>query len=135
MAKTPKNPTPHTLGLIGMLVLQFLLGMFAALFVQFPEHASEKQVWRFAGQQVSITIHMLLGLLILLGAIALVVRAIIMKDKNWIWTSVIGLLGVLVADITGILFISQQNDVYSYFMAVGFVVSLVAYFWGVYKGR
>lgn len=135
MAKGTKNPTPHTLGLIGLLILQFLLGMFAALFVEFPEKANEAQIWKFAGQQVSVTLHMLLGLLMLLGAIALVIRAIIMKDKNWIWTSVVGLVGVLAADITGILFIAEQNDIYSYFMAVAFVVALVAYFWGVYKGR
>lgn len=135
MAKGTKNPTPHTLGLIGLLILQFLLGMFAALFVSFPEKASESQIWKFAGQQFSITLHMLLGILILLGAIALVIRAIIMKDKNWIWTSVVGLTGVVAADITGILFVAQQNDIYSYLMAVAFVVSLVAYFWGAYKGR
>lgn len=135
MATSEKNPTPHTLGLIGTLILQFLFGMFTALFVSFPEGVSEKQVWKFAGQQIPIVIHMLLGLLILLGAIALVVRVIMMKDKNWIWTSVIGLVGVLVADITGILFVAQQNDMYSYAMAVAFIVSLVAYFWGVYKAR
>ena len=135
MTKGPKNPTPHTLGLIGALILQFLLGMFTALFVTFPEGASEKQVWKFAGQNIPIVFHMLLGILILLGAIALVVRAIIMKDKNWIWTSIIGLFGVLVADVTGLLFVSQQNDMYSYTMAVAFIVALVSYFWGIYKAR
>jgi len=115
--------------------LQFLLGMFSALFVEFPENASEQQVWKFAGQQIPVVLHMLLGLLLLLGAIALVVRAIILKDKIWIWTSVIGLVGVLVADITGVLFVGQQNDIYSYAMAVAFIVALVAYFWGVYRAR
>lgn len=135
MATNTKNPTPHTLGLIGLLILQFLLGMFAALFVHFPEGVSESQIWKFAGQEGIIAIHIILGLLILLGAIVLVVRTIILKDKTWIITSLVGLAGVILADVTGFLFIPQQNDMYSYCMAVGFIIALVAYFWGVYKAR
>ncbi|MGH7203495.1 MAG: hypothetical protein ACREHC_03570 [Candidatus Levyibacteriota bacterium] len=123
----------HALGLIGMLSLQFLLGMFANLFIEFPEKASEKQLWAFTWTQIPLDLHIIIGLGLLIGAVVLFIKAIRQKNRQWLIASSIGGVAIVVADYTGASFISSQSDSYSFAMAVSFIVALLAYGWGVYK--
>src|SRR5258708_4319296 len=100
MAKVNSLKT-HTLGLIIGLSLEYILGMTTNLYVHFPEGVKEGAAWEFAWSQIPLAAHIILGLLLVVGASALVVKAIKAKDKNWIRTSVIGFLAILTSGLGG----------------------------------
>jgi len=112
--------------LIGVLTLQYLVGMYVNLFVQFPDQTGD-QLWGFAWSQPALALHIILAFLILIGAIVLCVRAARRRDRTWIWASGIGLLAVLAAGASGASFIPTQNDILSYSMAVAFIIAISAY--------
>jgi hypothetical protein len=125
----------QAIGLIVSLTAQYLLGMYANLFVEFPENASEGQLWEFSWSQIPLALHIIVGLLLTIGATALIARAIKTKNKIWIKSSVVGAVGIIVAAYAGARFIPTQQDFYSYLMSVGFIIAYAAYFWGLYKSR
>ncbi|HEV2339424.1 MAG TPA: hypothetical protein VGT05_01505 [Patescibacteria group bacterium] len=130
----------HALSMQGIFVLVFLvieyfLGMFTNLFISFPNNTYGGKAWVFAWRQIPLALHIIVGFSLLVGAIVLVVRAIRQKNKNWILASVIGFIAILSAALAGALFISLQRSIYSFIMAISFVVALFAYGWGVYKER
>jgi len=133
MKKDPLRIQSHVI--LGILILQYLFGMAANLFVQFPDSHNEKNLWQFAQGQWTIVTHMILGFLLLIGAIVLLFRAIRRKEKNWIIAASIGLAAILSAIGAGSEFIPTQQDVYSYIMAATFIIAVLAYGWGIYKAK
>lgn len=133
MKKDPLKIQSHVI--LGMLILQYLFGTAANLFVQFPNSTSEKVLWQFAVKQFPLTVHMLLGVLLVIAGIVLLIRALRKKDRNWIWAASIGLFSILVASFAGAQFIPTQQDLYSYTMAIAFIAAFVAYGWGLYKAK
>jgi len=133
MKKDPIKIQAHVV--LGFLIIQFLFGMVANLFVQFPNTTNKKTLWEFAQTQWSVSVHMIIALLLIIGGIVFLIRTIRRKDKKWIIASSIGLFGILIATITGIQFISTQQGGYSYAMAVAFIISFVSYGWGIYKTK
>lgn len=127
--------TAHAFGMIGLLIIEYLLGISTNVFVQFPEGKYGKQLWAFAGQQLPITLHIIIGFLLLLGTLALFIRAIITKSTSWIRTGSIALVAVIAAIVTGSLFIPTQSAGYSFIMALSFIIALLAYFWGIYRNK
>jgi uncharacterized membrane protein YhaH (DUF805 family) len=119
--------------MLGMLILQYLIGMSANLFIQFPNTTNKKVLWEYAIKQFPISLHIILGILLVIGGIALLIRSIHKRDKNWIWASSVGLLAMLIASFTGSQFISTQQNVYSFIMALTFIFAVFAYGWGIYK--
>ncbi|MCL4338664.1 hypothetical protein M1271_03175 [Patescibacteria group bacterium] len=126
---------PHDVFLIVFLVIQYLLGMFTNLFVQFPQNTGERQMWEFAWSQPPLALHILVGTGLLLGLTVLVVRSVRYKDANWIKVSVVGTLAILIAEVAGAVFVPSQSDTYSFIMAVCFIITLLAFGWGVYKNK
>lgn len=133
MKKDPLKIQSHVI--LGILIFQYLLGMAANLFVQFPDTTNEKSLWEFAKGQWTVVTHIVLGFLLLIGALVMVFRAIRRKDKNWIISASVGLFAILVAVGAGAQFIPTQQDVYSFIMAAAFILAVVAYGWGIYKAR
>ncbi len=127
--------SPHAIGMIILLIIQYLLGMATTLFVQFPQGAHDGQLWIFAWHQILIVLHVIVGFLLIFGTIALAIRAGIQKNRIWIISSVISLLSVFGAITAGFIFIPTQANVYSLTMAVLFIVALLSYFWGLYSSR
>lgn len=119
-------------GLLTGLSLQFLLGMYAALFVQFPENAHEGQLWKFAWTQVPIAAHIIIGLGLLIGAIGLLIRSIKQKNKKWSITASIGAIAILIAIMSGARFIPTQQNILSYVMSIAFILAMLIYSWGIY---
>ena len=115
--------------LIGALVVQYALGMYVNLFVAFPDSATEGQLWEFAWSQKPLAAHIILAILILLGAIVLCIRAARSKNRRWIISSFVGLLAILAAGASGAIFIPSQTDAYSYVMSVMFLIAIFAYGW------
>src|SRR5258708_2654539 len=89
------------IAMIIILAIQYILGMTANLFAKFPESASAGQLWEYAWSQFSIASHIIVGLLLLVGAIVFVVRSILAKDKKWIVFSTIGLVAIFIAGFSG----------------------------------
>ena len=117
------------------LVIQYALGMYVNLFVSFPENANEGQLWEFAWSQTPLAAHIILAILILLGAIVALVRALLHKNRTWIIANSIGLVAVLAAGASGAIFIPSQTDLYSYSMSLAFLIAILAYAWGLFNSR
>jgi len=133
MKKDPLKIQSHFI--LGFLILEYLFGMFASLFIEFPDTKNEKILWRFATGQPSIVIHMVLAAMLIIAGIVLLVRSIIKKDKTWIIAASIGLFALLSASVAGSQFIPTQQDPYSYSMAIAFLLALLSYGWGIYKAK
>ena len=133
MKRDPLKIQSHVI--LGILILQYLLGMAANLFVQYPDTNKEKILWEFAKSQWTVVTHMVLGFLLLIGGIVLLFRAIRRKDKNWIIAGSVGLFAILSAVGAGVEFIPTQQDAYSYIMAAAFILAVLAYGWGIYKAK
>lgn len=119
--------------MIALLTVQYLLGMYTNLFVAFPEHAAEGQLWEFAWHQVPLALHIIVGIALLVGAIVLLVWAMQKHDKQWIVSSAVAFLSILVAGAAGSQFVSKQSDMYSFLMGATFLAAILSYFWGLYK--
>jgi heme A synthase len=120
---------------VGLLVVQFILGMITNLFVQFPDTTQEVQQWEFARTQLPLMMHIALGLLLFVSGITFLVRAINARERIWIISSSTGLLGIVAAIISGTAFVPTQADRYSLLMALAFMLALLAYGWGLYASR
>jgi hypothetical protein len=119
--------------LLVALVVQYAVGMYVNLFVSFPDTTVEGQLWEFAWSQPALATHIVLAILIFLGAIVQCVRAARSRNGTWIWSSFIGLLAVLAAGASGASFIPSQTDLYSYSMAIAFLIAFIAYAWALFS--
>lgn len=125
----------HALGILGLLVVQYVLGTIANLYIAFPDNSNEYQHWEFAKTQFVVMAHIIVGFLILFGTIALLVRAIKTKDTAWKMPSIIAAVCVVLAIMSGSEFISTQAQLYSLIMAMLFIIITGTIVWGVYKSR
>ena len=135
---TSNNPNPlraHAFGMVGLLTLQYLLGMATNLFVQFPDGLNEGQSWGYAWRQPFLALHIIIGFSLFLGTVALIVRSVRAKDRLWTISSGIAGATIFAAMGAGSLFIPSQRDVYSFVMATCFIIALLAYGWGLYKTK
>jgi len=112
---------------VWVLAVQFLLGTYISMYVEFPENASTQAAWDFVRGNPWILVHMFLGLFILLGAINYVVLVLKNKQKQLVPHAIIGLVAIFLAVLGGERFISLGDDLYSMLMATGFIGAIVAY--------
>ncbi len=122
----------HSLGMIIMLAVQYILGIITNLYVQFPDTTNPGQLWEFAWTHFSEAAHIIFGLLLFISAVVLFVRALQYRRATWVIASSVGLISILAAIIGGVSFIPSQNDAYLLFMAISFIVAVVAYGWGIF---
>ncbi len=90
MKRDPLKIQSHVI--LGILILQYLLGMAANLFVQYPDTNKEKILWEFAKSQWTVVTHMVLGFLLLIGGIVLLFRESAGKIKIGLLRAVSGYL-------------------------------------------
>jgi hypothetical protein len=121
----------QAIGMVAGLTAQYILGMLSNLFVKFPESAHDGQLWEFAWSQISVAAHIIIGIVLLLGSITLMVRSLLLRNHTWSMISIIGFLAIVLAGVSGSMFITSQSDIYSFSMSVGFIVAFAAYFWGI----
>lgn len=133
MKKDPLRLQAHML--LGGLILQYLLGMFANLFVEFPDTKNEIALWEFTKGQMVLMTHIILAFLLVIGGIVFLIRAIRRKNKNWIIAASVGLVAIVVSFFGGMRFIPTQEDGYSYLMAAAFIFAFVSYGWGISKAK
>ena len=125
----------HAVFMIVLLVLQYILGMVANMYVQFPDTTQPGQLWEFARTQFATGAHILIGTLLVVGAIIFVIRAALQKSGGWIASSVLGLISLLIAFFAGVTFVTFQVDAFSLVMALAFIAAFIAYGWGLFATR
>jgi len=113
-----------------MLAVMYALGMYAAMYVSFPESVSnEGEYYDFAWTHWPTALHMALAIGILINSIALLVKALRQSNRALRNVVLAGTIAVIVAFVDGALFVRSQNDAYSFVMSLGFLVAFAAYGW------
>ena len=135
ISKTQNGLRNYAIVIIGLLVIQYALGMVTNMFVQFPDTSDVGQLWEFTRSQLPSGAHMWVGVLLVLSAIIFVIQSAIKKNRSWIVSSVVGLVAIMTAFYGGVMFVSSQIDAYSMVMALAFIIAFVAYGWGLYADR
>jgi hypothetical protein len=122
------NLSRASLGAAVMLVLQYGLGIGVNLYIAVPTGGS---AWSTIGRAFShgplLAAHAVLGVLLVLTAVSLVVRAVIARHRAVIVLSAIGLLAILAAAGDGISFLHSGSDGASLGMALATGVALLCY--------
>lgn len=113
--------------MLGLLSLQFLLGIVANLYVTFPESTDKATLWHAAWSHWSTAAHAILGVLIVLLGLVVLIKAIRLRQGNFSALAIIGFIMLLVAAFGGEEFVSTQKDAYSLVMAIGFIVAMGIY--------
>ena len=125
-----------TLFTLGALLIEFILGMYTALFVEFPDTLTDGNAWAWSQGSLVVQAHVLVGTLLVLLVLATVVLGFVARNRNAIISAIAGLVLVAVAYVSGSIFLANiANDNYSFYMALGFVGSVVAYFAAFYFTR
>jgi heme A synthase len=112
-------------GALTMLIIQFVLGTAYSLYGTAP--TSSKSVGMFSSPLLAI--HVILGILLVIAAVMLVVRAVQARHRPTIVTNVIGLLVIIGAFGAGSSFTQDGNNGASLGMAVLAAVAMLCYAW------
>jgi len=102
----------QTFGMLVMLIVQFAIGVVVNLYATVPASDRGNGFFGALGKALSngpaaLASHAGLGLLIVLAALALAVRAILVRHVPTIALSVLGLLSIVAAALNGIRFVSD----------------------------
>lgn len=108
--------------LVGLLVLQFVLGMAANLFQTIPTD----KPWLVFHEFGAILLHTVNATVILI--LAIIFRILSARKKRLEKPASLGGTAVAVAYLCGIVFVNAgQNDIFSFIMALGFITAIIAY--------
>jgi hypothetical protein len=120
-----------SLALLILLIVQFGLGIGVNLYVTLPDAGDPGHASWF-GNGALLALHATLGMLLILAAIFVLVRAIMARTATLIITSAAGLVAILLAAFFGSGFTDKLTDGYSLGMAIAFAVALACYAIGLY---
>jgi hypothetical protein len=121
---------------LALLVGQFIAGMLINFYTKLPDSHPGTQgsyapsiPWALGGRGgVALAIHVGIAILLLLGSIALFVRAIVSRRKAMIVGMSVGLFFILAAFSNGLTFLNRGgNDTESLGMSLAFVFALITY--------
>lgn len=117
-----QNITKLSGALMGLLSLQFLLGMIANLYVALPHSADQASNWNAAWSNWAVASHMVVAIAILILGLVIAFRSRAGKALAWA-----GLVFILVAAMGGEEFVRTQTETWSLVMAIGFIVAMGLY--------
>jgi hypothetical protein len=132
----------HAGGLLIGYGLQFLAGMTLNLFKTLPKNhpgstgkeffsrSSHSLVWALSSNAGwALNTHAYLALVLIIGSIALFIRSLVFKNKQWVWASAIAAFFTLGAFFNGLSFVDYNHNLNSFIMAVCWLaaVSSLAY--------
>jgi hypothetical protein len=121
-----------SLGMAIGLLIQYVLGMVVNLYVTVPRQDQGGGLLTAIGRAlangpVALGVHAALGLLLIVGAVSLVIRAAAARQRAATWLSAVGLLAVLGAAASGAGFVNSDADGASLAMALLTAVALLCY--------
>jgi heme A synthase len=124
-------------GLLALIGIQFFLGMWLNLFGSFPTGSGSLGTAVTFTSDPILILHILLGILLVVGAIVLVARSWPDPMRSMRVFSLAGLAGLVFASLAGSGFVysGYSSGVDSFLMAVGFGVALTAYYEGLVRLR
>lgn len=123
----------NTFGILAMLIVQFAIGVVVNLYATIPAKDKGSGIFGAIGRSLtngpgSLATHAGLGLLIVLAAVALVVRSIIARHNASIVLSVIGLAAIASAALNGARFVADGGPASaSLAMALSTAVAMLCY--------
>ncbi|MGO8685916.1 MAG: hypothetical protein ACLQT7_01845 [Candidatus Dormibacteria bacterium] len=130
----------RTTGTLGVLLVQFLVGMSVNLYVTIPTHhagagsgpylsgALASVLWSFTSGLPLLIAHVVIGIVLLLNGIELVLHAVrSRRGPAPIWLAAGGLTAILFAGFNGASFLKYDQNISSMLMAVGFAVAVACY--------
>ena len=112
-----------SIGLVVMLVLQFILGMIYNLYGTAP--TSKKSIGLFSSPVIAL--HVILGLLLFVAAVFHLIRAIGTRRAPVIWLSAIGLVSIIGSGFAGLGFADSGAASASLGMSLAFALALGCY--------
>jgi len=112
-----------SLGLVSMLIIEFILGVVYSLYGTAP--APHKSIGLFSSPVLAL--HVVLGILLFVAAVMLLVRSIGARHGLAIWMAAVGLAGIIAAGGAGLGFTGNGDNGASLGMAIAFAISLACY--------
>jgi hypothetical protein len=123
---------PSSFAAVVMLLIEYGLGVWVNLYAQIP--ASDKGRGTFAAfaaavadGPVALTLHALLGTLLLVTAITLIIRAVLARKAGATVIGAVALLAIIAAWLSGARFTGDGADGASFGMAMATAVALLCY--------
>ena len=112
------------------LLIQYAVGLWVSVYVTVPARDQGGGVLAAVGRALAngpaaLAVHAALGLLLLVGSIVLVVRAVVARDRFFIVTTAVSLLAVLGAAGSGAAFVNNGQDGASLTMGLLTAVALL----------
>lgn len=107
--------------MVGLLVIQYALGMLANAYSEIPEDKPDQVFHQFG----LINIHSYLAGLLLILAVVFLYQAT--KAGKYKAPAIGGVVNIVLAAVFGHIFVMTQNDVYSILMALAFIGALMSY--------
>ena len=129
--RIPPGLRQANLALLILLAVQFALGIGVNLYVTLPAAGHPGHASWF-GNGALLALHAALGMLLILGALFVLVRAIMARNVALIVTSAAGLVAILLAAFFGSGFTDKLTDGYSLGMALATAVALACYAIGLF---
>jgi len=120
-----------SLAILIVLIVQFALGISVNLYVTLPA-AGHPGHSSWFGNGVLLALHATLGMILVLAAVFVLVRAITARDAALIVTSSAGLVAIGAAFLFGASFTDKLSNGYSLGMAISFAAALACYAIGLY---
>lgn len=119
-----------------LLVLEYGIGMYVNLYVTVPrtDHGGDMGT-AIANGPAALSLHAVIGLLLGLGALGLLVQAVMVRHKGAIAFSAIALFALAMAAVTGAAFTSTGQPADSMAMSVLTGVGLLCYVANLYLLR
>jgi len=116
---------------LGLLVVQYVLGMFSNLEVQFPGNLPGGNAWGWVwSHSLIIQLHIYIGTLLLVVALVALVLSSVARNIVGSIAAAAGLALIILAWLSGAAFLASQQNTLSLWMALGFMGALVAYILG-----
>jgi len=117
-----------------LLFIQFILGMYVNLYVSFPPLNNVANIGphSFPSNYIVVMIHMMLGFLILIVSFMILLLSVKIRNSKLVLSSGISFVFVIIAGISGFLFLFNEANLYSLIMAVSFMIIVLSEFYYVY---
>ncbi len=129
----------RTAATLVLLVVEFLLGAATSLYVTIPTNhpgagsglspggTLASLLWSFGSGLPLLIVHVVVGILLLLSGVELVLHAVRSGRRACVVVAAVGLAGILLAGITGAIFLRDGQNISSMLMSVGFAVAVTCY--------
>ncbi|MEM0140050.1 MAG: hypothetical protein QXZ44_05515 [Ferroplasma sp.] len=116
-----------------LLAIQFVLGIYINLYVVFPPLNTVMHAHAFPSNYIAVMFHMLIGFLMLIVSFIMLLLGARIRNGILIASSSIAFVFVLVAGISGIMFLFNEYSIYSFLMSISFMIVVVAEFSYMYQ--